>query len=187
MIATGVRTGILGTFGVLSAMSVIMAAPALAAPSRDSDRDGMPDWWETKYSMNAFRANAQGDVDHDGLPNLREFQLRADPRSQDSDRDGMDDGDEVKDGLRSTNVLLRDTNANGVLDGDEDSDDDGIDNEDENDFGFRATDADSDDDGVEDGLEDADHNGIAIEDEDDDSDDACVTANVDDDHDEDDD
>lgn len=37
----------------------------------DSDNDGMPDWWEQKYGLNPFGDDAAGDMDGDGVSNLR--------------------------------------------------------------------------------------------------------------------
>jgi len=170
--------------------------PAYAS-TRDSDRDGMPNRWELNHNLNAQRANAGGDADHDALKNLAEYRHGTLPKDEDTDNDGMDDGDEVRDDRASTDVDDRDTNDDGELDGDEnadhdaldnededdakescvaddsDSDKDGIANEDENDFGTKVHDADSDDDGLEDGDEDSDEDGEADEDEDDSADDDC--------------
>jgi hypothetical protein len=38
----------------------------------DSDIDGMPDWWETKY-FNGLSAQPTGDPDDDGYTNIEEF------------------------------------------------------------------------------------------------------------------
>lgn len=45
----------------------------------DSDGDGMPDWWETKFGLDRFAADGDGDLDGDGLDNLTEFRLGSDP------------------------------------------------------------------------------------------------------------
>ncbi|MDP2775051.1 MAG: hypothetical protein Q8O61_15975 [Nocardioides sp.] len=185
--------------------SVFSGAVAAAPGGRDSDRDGIPDRWERAHGMNPKRAaDARKDFDHDRLSNLVEYRLRTHIRDEDTDNDGADDGDEVKDGLRSTQVRDRDTDDDGTPDGDEDADHDGIDNEDEddatescvaddddrdddavadedeNEHGTRARDSDSDDDGVTDGDEDSDEDGEADEDEDDAINDDCVVDGDDD-------
>ncbi|MCI0535553.1 MAG: type I secretion C-terminal target domain-containing protein, partial [Verrucomicrobiales bacterium] len=48
-------------------------------PQIDSDDDGMPDWWELKYGLNAHLADASRDSDGDGLNNLGEFRATTDP------------------------------------------------------------------------------------------------------------
>ncbi len=182
---------------VATLLGTSMSGTAHAA-SRDADRDGIPNRWERTHDMNPFRAaDAGADFDWDGLTNLREYRLDTGLRDEDSDNDGHDDGDEVRDGLRSTDVDEADTDNDDVLDGDEDADRDGIDNEDEddarescrlddddrdhdsvddedeNEFGLSVGDGDSDDDGIDDGDEDGDEDGEANEDADDVLDDKC--------------
>ena len=66
----------------------------------DSDGDGLPDWWETAHSLDAYSATGAnggtGNPDHDGLTNAQEFTLGTDPMNPDSDHDGFSDGAEVK-------------------------------------------------------------------------------------------
>ena len=59
--------------------SVVLAAPAQAA-ARDTDRDGMPNWWERKHGLDWRKANARGDPDRYGVSNIKEFRLGQDPR-----------------------------------------------------------------------------------------------------------
>lgn len=47
-------------------------APSVAGPI-DTDRDGMPDWFETKYGFNPATLDANGDSDGDGFTNLEEY------------------------------------------------------------------------------------------------------------------
>jgi hypothetical protein len=49
-------------------------------PYKDSDADGMPDWWEDRYGLNkANAADADTDADGDGVSNLQEFLSGTDP------------------------------------------------------------------------------------------------------------
>ena len=62
----------------------------------DSDFDGMPDWYETKYGFNPYNPDdASQDADGDGLSNLHEFQLGTDPGNWDTFGNGVPDGVEV--------------------------------------------------------------------------------------------
>jgi len=40
----------------------------------DSDIDGLPDWWESKYTNSATAMSATGDSDGDGFSNLKEWE-----------------------------------------------------------------------------------------------------------------
>lgn len=62
---------------------VVLAAPAQAA-ARDTDRDGMPNWWERRHGLDWRKANAGGDPDRDGVSNIKEFRLGQDPRRPDA-------------------------------------------------------------------------------------------------------
>lgn len=48
--------------------------------SLDSDDDGVPDAWETRFGMNPYAADASGDADGDGRTNLEEFLAGTHPR-----------------------------------------------------------------------------------------------------------
>jgi hypothetical protein len=51
-------------------------------PHRDSDADGMPDWWEDLHGLNRTDpSDADRDEDGDGVPNLQEFLDGTDPLS----------------------------------------------------------------------------------------------------------
>ncbi|MEW6535145.1 MAG: hypothetical protein AB1454_05940 [Candidatus Auribacterota bacterium] len=74
---------------------VMMCASSLHAQT-DSDNDGMPDGWETQYSLNPLsNADAEFDNDSDLLKNLYEYQHGTNPLLADTDNDGLLDGDEV--------------------------------------------------------------------------------------------
>ncbi len=66
---------------------------------KDSDGDGMPDYWEIKYYLNPNDpSDADRDDDNDGLTNLDEFEFGTDPTNPDTDDDGVSDGREVSEG-----------------------------------------------------------------------------------------
>lgn len=142
---------------------VDMGADELA----DTDGDGLPDYWESKYFGNPTNAVASSDPDGDGLTNLQEFQygtdptvadigdsdgdglvdaversLGTDPYNPDTDGDGMPDGWEVQYGL---NPLINDALS--------DADGDGVNNLTEWYCGSNPTNTDSDADGLSDGDE----------------------------------
>ena len=64
----------------------------------DTDGDGLPDIWETKY-FGDLRYGANDDPDHDGLTNLQEYRHHTNPTKADTDGDGLPDGWEVAHGL----------------------------------------------------------------------------------------
>jgi subtilisin family serine protease len=47
--------------------------------SSDSDRDGLPDWWENEFFQNLTTANSETDFDKDGSSDLQEFQSGTNP------------------------------------------------------------------------------------------------------------
>jgi hypothetical protein len=63
----------------------------------DSDGDGMPDSWETRFGLNPHDpGDAVLDNDGDALSNLAEYQAGTDPTKKDTDGDSLPDGWEVK-------------------------------------------------------------------------------------------
>ncbi len=84
----------------------------------DSDRDGLPDYWEDLHGLDKNNADdAILDNDNDGLNNLREYFNETDPQNTDTDNDGLTDGDEID--IHNTNPILSDTDNDGLSDNDE--------------------------------------------------------------------
>lgn len=66
--------------------STVVRFPEASSPGSsnlaDSDRDGMPDYWELRNGLDPHSAaDASLDPDGDGLTNLQEFQAGTDPRA----------------------------------------------------------------------------------------------------------
>ena len=112
----------------------------------DGDSDGMPDGWEYHNGLNLASDDASGDFDQDGLTNLQEYQAGTKANKADTDGDLIPDGWEVANGLNpldpsdalldndtggpdglcnldeyryNTDPHNRDTDGDGVLDGQE--------------------------------------------------------------------
>lgn len=102
----------------------------------DTDADGIDDGAEYQYWSNRAKNESNdnlapnGDVDHDGTPNIldqdsdndgltdgEELKLGTDPAKSDTDGDGIDDGTELPTG---TDPLNPDTDGDGILDGQDD-------------------------------------------------------------------
>jgi hypothetical protein len=82
----------------------------------DSDGDGIPDEDEIKLGLDPHNpVDAQEDFDRDDLTNVREFHLGTDIRKRDTDSDGLTDGEEPD--RYHTNPLLADTDGDGIPDG----------------------------------------------------------------------
>lgn len=73
-------------------------------PFKDTDGDGMPDYWEALYGLNPSVKDGTGDLDGDGLNNYNEYVLGTDPTAIDTDGDGVVDGDEVLEGTNPSDA-----------------------------------------------------------------------------------
>ncbi|MDD5327671.1 MAG: hypothetical protein PHY02_07650 [Phycisphaerae bacterium] len=95
--------------------------------NQDSDGDGMPDGWEADHWDLSFHTYFDPDYDGgwagydfenyptgDGLTNLEESQLGADPWDSDTDNDGLSDGDEVN--TYGADPLKTDSDGDGISD-----------------------------------------------------------------------
>lgn len=70
-----------------------------SSEDRDSDKDGMPDWWESEHGLDPNDPNdANLDEDDEGVINLDEFKYKSDPSKPDSDSDGYSDKQEIDSG-----------------------------------------------------------------------------------------
>ncbi len=102
--------------------SEIGTSPSIA----DTDGDNLPDGYEVltlgsdplnMYSFDTALTDAQYDSDKDGLNNLEEFVRGTDVYRKDTDADGLLDGEEVS--VYGTNPALKDTDSDGLYDNDE--------------------------------------------------------------------
>jgi len=133
----------------------------------DTDRDGLPDYWEEKIVDNLDDLNGNGagpgpgsgtgDFDGDGLTDLDEYEeTRTDPTKADTDEDGLSDGVETNTGTyvsatnTGTNPKKADSDGDGLLDGVETNTGELVDEED---TGTDPNNADTDGDAYTDGGE----------------------------------
>lgn len=80
----------------------------------DSDRDGLPDYWEVRFGLSPDDPSDAGiDTDQDLLTNLQEYDLGSDPNLIDTDGDGLLDHVELAEGTDPAN---RDTDGDGISD-----------------------------------------------------------------------
>lgn len=91
------------------------------------------------------------DSDNDGVPDYLEELYQSDKDKADSDGDGLGDYEEIY--LLHTNPASKDTDGNGIEDGDEDTDGDGLTNLEELAHKTNPAKADTDGDGLSDGEE----------------------------------
>lgn len=62
---------------------------------KDTDSDGLPDFWEAAYGLDKTVANGTVDTDADGLTNEEEYRAGLNPAQADTDGDGLKDGVET--------------------------------------------------------------------------------------------
>lgn len=148
----------------------------------DTDGDGMPDSFETHFSLDPSINDSLADADGDLLTNFAEYQYGSDPSVADTDLDGLSnatDTDDDNDGLTDaeeaelgTNPLLTDSDSDGMPDGWEaqyglnpllddassDSDSDTVTNIDEFTRGSDPSSTDTDNDGLENAVDEDDDN-----------------------------
>ncbi|MBK73646.1 MAG: hypothetical protein CMO76_09425 [Verrucomicrobiales bacterium] len=83
----------------------------------DSDFDGLPDFWETRFFGDLAQGSSDNN-DNDGLTNLEELNAGSNPTLADSDADGLDDEVEIS-LAEPTDVNNPDTDGDGLTDGEE--------------------------------------------------------------------
>src|SRR3989344_1536643 len=62
--------------------------------NKDTDLDGMPDFWEEQYGFNINVDDSSLDKDEDGLANVQEYTFGSNPTLSDTDADGYTDKEE---------------------------------------------------------------------------------------------
>ena len=122
-------SGYLIAYAYLAGQATDPCNSASVPTSVDSDSDGMPDAWESRYGLLPYYYDAHLDRDGDGVANGDEFVLGSNPTRVDTDGDGVWD-------LDDPNPVLVDTDGDGLTDGQEISG-----------YGTDPQDTDSDDDG----------------------------------------
>lgn len=114
-LVTAVTSGTVVIQATNDGASAIITARVVLA-SGDSDGDGIPDDAEISLGLDPHNpVDAQEDFDRDGLTNLQEYPLGTNLRNRDTDGDGLSDGDEVS--PHGTNPLVPDTDGDGIPDG----------------------------------------------------------------------
>ncbi len=88
--------------GTLHGQAEMVVAPADAEvmlAERDSNGDGIPDWWCIFFGLDPNGESlADGDLDNDGLTNYYEYLAGTDPNNRDTNGDGISDFDADADG-----------------------------------------------------------------------------------------
>jgi len=91
------------TIETQAGLTAYMTTASLA--QADSDKDGMPDAWETLHQLLPnSAADATLDPDNDGLTNRKEFLAGTNPKVADTDGDGANDGMEIAHGSNPLSV-----------------------------------------------------------------------------------
>jgi outer membrane protein OmpA-like peptidoglycan-associated protein/opacity protein-like surface antigen len=89
-----------------------------SSPNANATFDAGVVWnWGAGVPAMIVAVSGSDDTDGDGLPDVREVELRTDPFDPDTDKDGLSDGDEVN--RYRTDPLNRDTDYDSLGDGDE--------------------------------------------------------------------
>ena len=83
------------------------AIAGFAGDPEDKNDNDIPDSYERQNGMSPDGRDADKDLDGDGLTNRQEFLLGTRANLKDTDGDGINDGDEVK--IYHTNPLVKDT------------------------------------------------------------------------------
>lgn len=91
---------------------------SVSAETFDPDGDAMPTAWEIEHGLMSDVDDGNEDADGDLLANADEYIRETNPQVRDSDGDGLEDGDEVL-GTAGwiTDPINEDTDDDGVLDG----------------------------------------------------------------------
>ena len=162
-------TFILFAFANYQVIAIQMKDWIKGSPAYDSDKDGIPNWWEEKYNFAVNdKSDAFLDPDNDRLTNYEEYKYGTDPYNPDTDGDGYNDGEEIKNGYNPNGEGKLDTDQDGMPDwweakygldpynkdnADLDMDSDGLNNLQEFKYKTHPLDADTDKDGVSDRKE----------------------------------
>jgi len=93
MIRSQARRARAGLALVVAAALAMLALPGIAA-AKDGNHDRIPDRWEKRHHLSLSVNQAGRDQDRDHLRNRAEFLADDNPRDRDSDGDGVLDGDE---------------------------------------------------------------------------------------------
>lgn len=114
------------TIETQAGLTAYMTTASLA--QADTDKDGMPDAWETLHQLLPnSAADATLDPDNDGVINRREYLAGTNPKVADTDGDGASDGVEIAHGSNplsasslpsafAFNGAIQDLNGDGISD-----------------------------------------------------------------------